>query len=205
MPADTLILVRHGRTASNAAGVWQGHLDSPLDEVGIAEANATAAALGTLLSPARLVSSDLQRAVATAAPLAAAWGLELEQDRDLREVNAGAWEGLSRVQIAEQWPDDLAGWRAGEDVRIGGAERMSEAGERVARRLSDLAEQSDGTLVAVSHGGAIRMATLILTGIGAGHARSLRTLHNAHWCVLSRGESGTFSLAEWNRGPAGTG
>ncbi len=201
MPADRLILLRHARTASNAGGRWQGHLDSPLDEVGLAEAGATAAVLSTLVQPSRLVSSDLQRAVATAAPLAAAWGLQAEADPRLREVNAGAWEGLTRAEIEQKWPDDLAAWRAGEDVPIGGAERLSEAGQRVATRLAELAEETEGPLVVVSHGGAIRMAVLIMLGIGASHNRSLRTLRNAHWSVLWRGQSGTYSLEDWNHGP----
>ncbi|MFV0457686.1 MAG: histidine phosphatase family protein [Actinomycetales bacterium] len=201
MAADRLILVRHGRTASNAAGVWQGHLDTPLDEVGHNESHSAATALCPLEQPSRIVSSDLKRAMATAAPMAAAWGLQVELDPQLREVNAGAWEGLGRAEIHAQWPDDLAAWKAGHDVAIGGAERMSEAGARVARRLTELVTETDGTLVVVSHGGAIRMAVLVLLGLQEAPGRALRTMRNAHWAVLIRGASGTFSLDGWNLGP----
>lgn len=200
MPEQRIVLVRHGRTASNAAGVWQGHLDTPLDEVGTAQAAATAAALAEVESPVRLLSSDLSRAVATASPLGAAWGLPVESDEALREVNAGAWEGLSRDEIARDWADDLAGWRAGDDVRIGGAERMSEAGARVAAAIDTYAQATAGTLVIVSHGGCIRMATMQLCGLGTA-GRALRVLRNAHWAVLVRGPSGLFSLDGWNLGP----
>lgn len=204
MPASRVVLIRHGRTASNAAGVWQGHLDTPLDEVGIAEAEAAAAAMARVESPARIVSSDLSRAISTAEPFGRTWGLPVEVDPRLREVNAGAWEGLSRAEIlATKWADDLDAWRAGEDVQIGGAERMSEAGARVAAAINDHAAATDGTLVVVSHGGGLRMATLLLCGLGT-NGRALRTMRNGHWAVLILGESGTYSLDGWNLGPEAT-
>ena len=66
MTADRVVLLRHGRTASNAAGIWQGQLDVPLDDVGIDEAGRAARTLASL-PPARIVASDLSRAAATAA------------------------------------------------------------------------------------------------------------------------------------------
>lgn len=200
MACDRLIFVRHGRTASNAAGAWQGYLDTPLDDVGLLEARAAADALCPAVAPTRLVSSDLKRAVATAQPFADAWGLTVQTDPILREVNAGAWEGLSRNEIESRWPEDLAAWKAGEDVRIGGAERMSEAGARVAGRVGELMDEGEGTLVIVSHGGVTRMATLELAGMGS-NGRALRTMRNAHWAVLVRGLSGELSLDGWNLGP----
>ncbi len=198
--SQRVVLIRHGRTASNAAGVWQGHLDTPLDEVGISEASAAAAALRAVENPARVVSSDLKRALATAEPLGRAWGLPVESDPLLREVNAGDWEGLGRVEIHQKWPEALAAWQAGDDVPIGGAERMSEAGARVAARVRELLAETEGTLVVVSHGGAIRMAVMELVGLGT-NGRALRTMRNAHWCVLERGPSGALSLDGWNLGP----
>lgn len=84
-----LLLLRHGRTAWNAARRFQGQLDPPLDEVGIAQSEAVAPVLAAL-GPVALLTSDLQRAVATAAPLAAATGLTARVDPRLREIRSAA-------------------------------------------------------------------------------------------------------------------
>ncbi len=91
-----VILLRHGRTEWNASGRFQGQLDSPLDAVGLAQA----AAAGTALKPMRpdaLVSSDLKRALDTAAVVGAECGLDVTVDQRLREIHLGAWQGLTRA------------------------------------------------------------------------------------------------------------
>ena len=62
------VLVRHARTALNAAGLMRGHLDPELDEVGLAEAQVLAAALAGW-SPGRIVACPLRRARQTAAAI----------------------------------------------------------------------------------------------------------------------------------------
>ncbi len=193
--AVRLILVRHGRTASNADNVWQGQSDIPLDDVGRKQAERLAQRLSGEPRPTRIVSSDLSRCVATAQPLARAWGIDLTTDRALREVFAGAWEGLSRTEIAEQWPDDLARWRAGEDLRIGGGERISDAGRRVRDCLERLVAETPD-LVVVGHGGALRSAIQQMVGVGH-DGRFLLTLRNAHWAVLRDGVHG-WVIDSWN-------
>lgn len=98
----TLLLVRHGRTALNAAGALRGHLDPPLDEVGQAEARAVADVLGPCL-PVRIVSSPLVRATQTAAPLARRLGLAVEQDRRLIDRDYGTWAGCAAEEVAHRF------------------------------------------------------------------------------------------------------
>ena len=73
MTAARVVLLRHGRTGHNHAGMWQGQLDIPLDDVGRAQAAAAAEGLGRRVAAwveagetVRLVSSDLSRAYDTA-------------------------------------------------------------------------------------------------------------------------------------------
>lgn len=74
--ARRLVIWRHGRTAWNLEHRFQGQTDVPLDEVGVAQAKAAARML-MALRPQIIVSSNLSRARDTAAPLAAACGLEI--------------------------------------------------------------------------------------------------------------------------------
>jgi broad specificity phosphatase PhoE len=129
-----LIVVRHGRTAWNATGRYQGHADRPLDATGRAQAAGLVPVLAPL-RPVRIVTSDLRRARDTAAPLARASGLALHPDPGLREVDVGAWEGLTRAEAAERHPDEMAAWERGDDVARGGGETRRAAGVRAADAL----------------------------------------------------------------------
>ena len=91
-PPRRLVIVRHGETWDNAAGVWQGQLDSPLSDRGRAQATAMAP-LVAALAPQRIVSSDLSRARDTAAAISSATGIPVALDPRLREIHAGQWQG----------------------------------------------------------------------------------------------------------------
>jgi probable phosphoglycerate mutase len=193
-------LWRHGRTAWNAARRAQGQLDVPLDEVGVEQARGTAARLASL-RPAAIVSSDLSRAQATAAELAQLTGLAVSLDADLREINIGAWQGLSLEECAERFPEEHRRWRAGEDVRRGGGETYAENAARVAGAIGRAVEAlgQRETAVLVSHGVAIRVGTCRFLDIPAERWRSFGGLSNCSWVVLEEARLG-WQLAEWNAG-----
>jgi broad specificity phosphatase PhoE len=200
--ADQILLWRHGRTASNADGRFQGQQDVPLDDVGLVQvkeaAELLAAQIGT--TRCRLVSSDLSRAMVTAQALADRLGIPVYTDPELREVNAGAWEGLLRTEIAATFPRELADWRAGEDVKVGGGERRSEAGARAERAIRRHAAQVDGgVLVIASHGAALRGALMRLLDLDAWAWNVLDGLQNAHWADLRRRGDG-WILSAYNVG-----
>jgi glucosyl-3-phosphoglycerate phosphatase len=184
--AQRVVVLRHGRTGHNHTRIWQGQLDVPLDEVGRLQAKAAARALREL-EPAAIVSSDLSRASATADVLAAVTGLRVILDPRLREVDAGRWEGLSGEEIVAAGDGDvLAGWRRGDDVAVGGAERPSDLGRRGAAALLDHAEALDGgTLVVVAHGAVLRTGVLTLLGVEQGRWQGLGSLENGAWGTLA--------------------
>jgi broad specificity phosphatase PhoE len=190
--AARVICWRHGRTAHNHGGIWQGQLDVPLDDVGREQAEDAAAALSASLTPGEplmIVSSDLARASATAAALGTLTGVEVRLDRRLREIDAGRWEGLTRAEIVEAgMGDDLSAWRRGDDVRIGGGERRSEVARRGAAALRQHAEAlHGGTLVVVAHGGLLRGSILDVLDLPGQRWDLLGGLGNGHWAELHPG------------------
>jgi broad specificity phosphatase PhoE len=192
--ARRVLLLRHGRTTYNAEARFQGQADVPLDQVGIGQAKQAADTLAGQLTgqPVRILSSDLVRASATAMALGERLGLEVTLDVRLREIYAGQWEGLLRDEIVAQWPDEYTAWHRGENVRVGGGETRSEAGARAAEAILEADRaMDDGTLICVSHGGALKAAILQVIGTSASWPwNGLEGLRNAHWAELQKTSRG---------------
>lgn len=203
-----IVLWRHGRTAWNSINRFQGQEDVPLDEIGIDQARRAAQTL-IGLKPAKIISSDLERARITAQALASLAGLEVLTDPDLRETYAGVWQGLTRAEIIERFPQEFAAWGGDSDIRPGGGETRLEVAHRVTRAienaLSDVPE--NGTLVVASHGGALRAGLGRLLGLEPAQWAALGVLANAQWTVLTELDELTprpiglnWRLQEYNAG-----
>lgn len=147
-------LVRHGRTAHNAAGRLQGYADVPLDDVGRAQAKRVARRLArSEPSVTRIVSSDLARAAQTAAEIGAATGVRVEVTPRLREISVGEWEGRLMADLALEAPDAFAAWPI--SYAPPGGETVGEAGARLRQFLDESVVREDEHVVLVSHGAAI--------------------------------------------------
>lgn len=97
-----LLLIRHGRTAANTGAVLAGWTPGVgLDETGQAQVARLTGLLGEF-PVRRLVASPLQRAGETAAPLAAAWGIEPVVEDDLGECRYGGWTGRPLTELAAE-------------------------------------------------------------------------------------------------------
>lgn len=189
MTASRVILWRHGETAWNAQGRYQGQADVPLNERGLEQAAAAAVRIAGL-RPDRIVSSDLGRAATTARELARCTGLTVELEPRLQEINVGDWVGLTNDEVFAAHPEFAAALRAGRDAqRSASGETGAQAGARVAEALLDIAEGTpDGQMVvAVGHGFALRVATVFLLGLDYAHNLTLGGLWNASWSVLQPG------------------
>ncbi len=197
-----VVLWRHGRTAWNAESRFQGGTDVPLDGVGRAQAHRAARDLASL-KPARVVASDLSRAVDTARALGALSGLPVQTDVQLRETYAGDWEGLTREEIFSTDGARFRDWLAGRDVHAGGGELRSAVGERVAAAVERHASglPAGATLVVVTHGGATRAGLGVLLELPIESWAALGGLVNCAWSVLERCEPETgrrWRLVEHN-------
>jgi broad specificity phosphatase PhoE len=166
----TILLARHGETDWNRENRFQGHADPPLNETGRAQAAELAAALGN--EPlAAVYSSPLRRAFETAQIVGAPHGLEPVPVDALREVDVGSWQGLTRAEIQERFPEQFARWLDYEQGWEDG-ESYDEMGQRVLAALLQLAAAHEGQrILAVSHGGPVRAAYAVADGIEHSEAR----------------------------------
>jgi glucosyl-3-phosphoglycerate phosphatase len=189
-----LLLWRHGQTAWNVEGRFQGQTDIPLDETGQQQAE-RAARLLAALRPHIIISSDLSRAMATAAPLARLTGLTVTTDKDLRERHGGAWEGLTDVQIRTQYPVEHAQWMPP------GGESTATVADRAGAALGRIADGlAPGSLaVVVSHGAALRLGAARLLSLPEELWGVIGPLANCSWSVVAR-RSHRWRLIEHNAG-----
>lgn len=166
----TILLARHGETDWNRDNRFQGHADPPLNETGRAQAAELAAALAD--EPlAAVYSSPLRRAFETAEIVAAPHGLEPVLLDALREVDVGSWQGLTRAEIEERFPEQFARWLHYEEGWEDG-ETYEEMGRRVIAGLFGLAAAHEGErILVVTHGGPVRAAHALAGGITHSEAR----------------------------------
>jgi broad specificity phosphatase PhoE len=164
-----LLLIRHGETEWNASLRYQGP-DVPLNERGRLQAQGIAARLKGL-ELAALYASDMLRAWETAEIIGSALGLGPEPMPDLREIDVGQWEGLTPEELYRRFPEHMREYDRdpARTVRLGG-ESYAQLQARALRALDTLGQRhSGGTLVAVSHGGAIRALLCHVIGLDLAH------------------------------------
>jgi broad specificity phosphatase PhoE len=163
-----ILLARHGETAWNAEGRYQGQEDIPLSPVGEAQARA----LGERLQHVhidRAVASPLKRALRTAELALGDDRLaRLTTDAGLMEIAHGTWEGLLAAEIRERDPDRLHAWRhAPHEVLMPEGESLQHVFDRawpaLARAATGLGEQD--TLLVVAHDAVNRVLLCHVLGI----------------------------------------
>jgi probable phosphoglycerate mutase len=171
--------------------VIQGQLDTPLDDVGRAQAQAVATVLAGL-PPSVLLSSDLARAADTAEAVGAAAGVDVLLDARLRELHLGSWQGLTLDEARARHPQQWEDWRAGRDTPRGGGETYAQAGARAAACVREGLARTPrgGTLIAVTHGGTARAALAVLLELHPGSWGRLAALGNTCWSTLVEGPWG---------------
>jgi len=159
-----MILVRHGRTAANAAGELLGRRDPPLDEVGRQQAARIAESIP---AASRIISSPLRRCVETAREIQAKCesGIGIETDERFVEIDYGTLEGMSVGQIPDvTW----ARWQSDPAWSPGGAESLADVSSRVAAALDDVRGSAAGgtPIVIVTHVSPIKAAIGWALGTG---------------------------------------
>jgi probable phosphoglycerate mutase len=161
----SVLLIRHGQSEGNAERRFGGHTATPLSALGRKEAEATARALSREAITA-IYSSDLRRAVETAAPLAHALDLELTQTGAFRERSVGRMEGLTFEEAAQKFPDEYAALlRRDFDHVLPGGESYRQMLDRAADELDRaIARHRGGTIAVFSHTGTISILALHLMG-----------------------------------------
>jgi probable phosphoglycerate mutase len=185
-----ILLVRHAQSEWNAAGRWQGQADPPLSEFGVEQA-AGLADHPLLQHPGSIVTSDLQRAQQTAHAIAArAEHTDIGVVPELRELDVGSWSGRTRAAIEADEPGAIDRYKAGETPWTGGEtlEQHAERALEVALRL--VAWPDTEELVAVSHGGTIRILLSLFLGMGDTGRERFTHVHHASVTALQRARTG---------------
>lgn len=155
----TLLLVRHGQSQANLSHTFAGHTNPPLTEFGKAQAEVLADYLVTHYKIDKIYSSDLIRARQTAAPTARRLGLPITARKQLREINAGEWEGktfdcLNRDyahSFGTVWRQDMA------NAVCPGGESVVQLSERIHKELLRICRRNEGkTILVTTHATPIR-------------------------------------------------
>jgi broad specificity phosphatase PhoE len=205
---DVLILVRHGESTGNAAGLLLGRIDAPLTERGLAQAKTLG---GSLSGITRVISSPLERARDTAAALDL--GLPIEIDDRWVELDYGEFDGQPLGSVpSEIWRR----WRSDPHYRPSGGETLAEAGVRVRSACEELfadGESADaragdaragdarsGNVVVVSHVSPIKAAVCWAMGLGDEGAWRLY-LATASITRIAWGAGATPVLQRFNETP----
>ena len=158
----TLLLVRHAESAGNVRAIIQGWRDEPLTPAGEAQAEIVAARLAGAGASA-LYSSPLLRTRHTAERIAAATGLSISQEPDLREYRFGEAEGMTWPEAVARWNLEGRDWGRG---KVPGEEGMAAFRARVGARLDALAAQhANDAAICVIHGGVLGAFVAHLFGL----------------------------------------
>lgn len=213
-----MVLVRHGESDWNAERRVQGHLGGGLTERGKVDAARTAEYLRAAVpQPDLLLSSDLERVIGTAQPYAEAVAIPITQDARLREIDNGAWSGLTIDEVLARFGDDVAAIRAGHDLPRGGGERVADLAARTRALVTELAAtlpapSEQQVVVAFAHGGSIRLLTAFALDLPPGGHRLLRGTSNCSisdltfWIdragAVHSGELTTYNSTAHLHGPA---
>jgi len=160
-----LYLVRHGETAANVEGLWQGRQgDDPLNERGRAQSLAAAEALADSGASA-IYASDLQRAQQTAGIIAGRLGLPVQTHPGLREYGFGELEGATTSEGLAQWRALVDQWRTDPSAKPRGGESAAEFTQRVGEALHEIISQHPSErVIVVAHGGSLSVGLAVVIG-----------------------------------------
>ena len=172
-----VLMIRHGQSLANVQRFFAGHLNSPLTDLGVEQAQLAAGYIHQNYTVDRVYASDLDRAYVTGKAVADLYGLPVTADRRLREISAGDWEGVLYDELPNRFPASYGVWLHD----IGNA--VSDCGESVAmlqQRVCDAmgdicVANPDKTVVVATHATPIRAFQCFCEG------RALSTMKDIPW------------------------
>jgi phosphoserine phosphatase len=161
-----IYLIRHGETDWNHEERLQGITDVPLNQAGIVQGRHLATRMRRIRAK-HIFTSPLRRARHTAAILNRACGCPMIVRDELREIDHGAWTGMTIREIRQRFPLGLARWcTSPEKLQVENAEPLQQAYRRASRFLCQAMEMASRTdLIVVSHG--VTIALLICAALGS--------------------------------------
>lgn len=193
-----IILVRHGQTEWNRVERFRGRADVPLNETGLAQAEATGKRVASEWQPVAVYTSPLSRSVKTAESIAKHYDLKVQIHPGLADIDYGEWQGLSPEEAGQRWPEEIDAWYNQPHLaRIPGGETLSDLRARLMQTVNELAARHTGeTIVLVGH---TVINRIILLGIlGLGNDRFWRIKQDTCAINIFEAEAGDFVLVSLN-------
>lgn len=169
-PPTRVLIARHGQTVTNREGRFCGHFETVLTDLGVRQAMA----LGERLKAAAIdavYTSDLGRAMETAALALRGRPLTPEVDAGFRELHYGEWEGVKEREVARRYPEQHRLMRAEDPLwRPPGGETIGEVRARTyTALLQAVKNRQHQTVLIVTHGTAINCLIAEAIGIAPTH------------------------------------
>jgi len=191
-----LYLIRHGETDYNNSFRFQGRIDVPLNEAGVAQAEKLAGYFKNIPLEA-IYTSDLKRAVKTAEIIGRLKGIIPIKTEALREMSFGIWENMSsqdiQKQYAKEWKDFFA---QPATTKISQGESMSEVQKRAYPAIQQILDRyPEGDVAFVAHGGVIRVLICTMLGLDLNRSWHLHVGNASVTCFYYWGRSYTLDYA----------
>ncbi|RQR67216.1 histidine phosphatase family protein [Burkholderia sp. Bp9126] len=201
MATTQILFIRHGETAWNRIKRIQGHIDIPLADTGLAQAQRLAARLAREARDGARIdaiySSDLRRAQQTAQPAADALGLPLVLREGLRERAYGLFQGHDSTEIEARFPDAYAAWQTRDPgFEPEGGESQRAFYHRVLHALEPIvAAHPGGRIACVAHGGVLDCVYRFANGLELAAPRNYQLLNTSINVVDYAG--GRAQVVQW--------
>jgi phosphoserine phosphatase len=192
------ILIRHGQTEWNRIERFRGRADVPLNETGLAQAEATGLRVAAEWQPGVIYTSPLSRSVSTAEAIAKHYRLQVQQHPGLADIDYGEWQGLTPEEARQRWPEEIDAWyNRPHQAHIPGGETLDDLRARAMLMVRELADRHPkDTIILVGH---TVINRIILLGVLAlGNERFWRIKQDTCAINVFEAEGGDFTLVSMN-------
>ncbi|MCK5235505.1 MAG: histidine phosphatase family protein [Deltaproteobacteria bacterium] len=169
-----LFLMRHGEVTNHHEFRYNGHHDVDITKRGVLQMRSLAAYFkeinlnGNPFKIRSVYSSDLIRTVKGARMIGEALGLEPKEVPGLKELHLGRWEGLTREEAHERYPEEahFSFLNLAKNEKVKGGETIEELRARVMPEILKIVEENEGgSACVVAHGGVNRVVLCVAAGL----------------------------------------
>ena len=192
-----LLIIRHGQSHANLDGIFVGHVDSPLSDLGKQQAEVTADFIVSNYHVDAVYASDLERAFYTGKTVADRLGLPVTAVSGMREIFAGDWETVKFDTLSTEYGEPYQLWLR--DIGLAqcpNGESTADLQARIVATLTAIAEENDGkTVVVATHATPIRVLMHHCSGLPLSEMKNIPWVSNASVTVVHY-ENGILTIAE---------
>lgn len=193
-----IVLVRHGQTEWNRVERFRGRADVPLNETGLAQAEATGRRVAAQWHPVAIYSSPLSRAMKTAEAIAEHFALPVQTHPGLIDIDYGDWQGLTPEEARARWQPMVDAWyNTPHLARIPRGETLDDLRTRGMAMVNEIvARHAEQTVVLVGH--TVINRVILLAILGLNNDRFWRIKQDTCAINVFEASNGDFTLVSLN-------